>query len=105
MANEWRGNRPGLFLSIHANNVSDRRVRGYETFFLSDARTEDERRVAEMENAALAYEAPDRVVATDDLGFIRNNLRNDFYIRASYDLAGMVQERVLHRSTTAATAA
>ncbi len=92
LANEWRGNRPGLFLSIHANNVGDRRVRGFETFFLSDARTEDEQRVAEMENAAVAYETQERVVASDDLGFIRNSLRNDFYIRASYDLAGLVQE-------------
>ncbi|MFW5947380.1 MAG: N-acetylmuramoyl-L-alanine amidase family protein, partial [Gemmatimonadota bacterium] len=92
MANEWRGSRPGLFLSIHANGVSDRRVTGYETFFLSDARTEDERRVAEMENASLAYESPNRVVATDDLDLILNNLRNDFYIRASHTLAGLVQE-------------
>jgi N-acetylmuramoyl-L-alanine amidase len=92
MANEWRGNRPGLFLSIHANGVSDRRVRGFETFFLSDARTEDERRVAEMENAAIAYETPDRVVGTDDLDFILNNVRNDYYIRASHTLAGLVQE-------------
>ncbi len=92
LANEWRGNRPGLFLSIHANNVGDRRVRGFETFFLSDARTEDEQRVAEMENAAVAYETQERVLASDDLGFIRNNLRNDFYIRASYDLAGLVQK-------------
>jgi N-acetylmuramoyl-L-alanine amidase len=92
MANEWRGNRPGLFLSIHANGVSDGRVRGFETFFLSDARTEDERRVAEMENAAVAYETPDRVVGTDDLDFILNNLRNDYYVRASHDLAGLVQD-------------
>jgi N-acetylmuramoyl-L-alanine amidase len=92
MANEWRGNRPGLFLSIHANGVTDGRVRGFETFFLSDARTEDERRVAEMENAAVAYETPDRVVETDDLDFILNNLRNDYYIRASHELAGLVQD-------------
>jgi N-acetylmuramoyl-L-alanine amidase len=92
MANEWRGNRPGLFLSIHANGVSDQRVRGFETFFLSDARTEDERRVAEMENAAVAYETPNRVVGTDDLDLILNNLRNDYYIRASHDLAGLVQD-------------
>ncbi len=91
MANEWRGNRPGLFLSIHANGVDDRRVTGFETFFLSDARTEDERRVAEMENASLAYESSSRVVGTDDLDFILNNLRNDFYVRASHSLAGMVQ--------------
>lgn len=92
MANEWRGTRPGLFLSIHANGVSDGRVRGFETFFLSDARTDDERRVAEMENAAVAYESHDRVVGDDDLDFILNNLRNDYYIRASHDLAGLVQD-------------
>jgi N-acetylmuramoyl-L-alanine amidase len=92
LANEWRGTRPGLFLSIHANGVSDGRVRGFETFFLSDARTDDERRVAEMENAAVAYESPDRVVGADDLDFILNNLRNDYYIRASHDLAGLVQD-------------
>jgi N-acetylmuramoyl-L-alanine amidase len=91
MANEWRGSRPGLFLSIHANNVSDRRVAGFETFFLSDARTEDERRVAEMENSALAYESPDRVMPTEDLDLIFNSLRNDFYMRASNSLAGIVQ--------------
>jgi N-acetylmuramoyl-L-alanine amidase len=92
MANEWRGNRPGLFLSVHANGVTDGRVRGFETFFLSEARTEDERRVAEMENAAVAYESADRVVGTDDLDFILNNLRNDYYIRASHTLAGLVQD-------------
>ncbi|MEJ2503442.1 MAG: N-acetylmuramoyl-L-alanine amidase, partial [Gemmatimonadota bacterium] len=92
MANEWRGSRPGLFLSIHANKVSDRRVAGFETFFLSDARTEDERRVAEMENSAMAYESPDRVVPTGDLDLIFNSLRNDFYMRASNSLAGIVQD-------------
>ena len=92
MANEWRGNRPGLFLSIHANGVNDARVRGFETFFLSDARTEDERRVAEMENASLAYESSSRVMGSDDIELILNNLRNDFYLRASHELAGMVQD-------------
>ncbi len=48
--------------------------------------------MAEMENASLAYESPNRVRANDDLGFIRNNLRNESYIRASYDLAGLVQD-------------
>ncbi|MBW3554651.1 MAG: N-acetylmuramoyl-L-alanine amidase [Gemmatimonadetes bacterium] len=91
MANEWRGSRPGLFLSVHANGVTDRRANGFETFFLSEARTEDERRVAEMENAAVVYEDNPRVTADDDLGFILSGLRNDFYIRASNTLAGLVQ--------------
>lgn len=93
LANEWRGKRPGLFISIHANNFGDRRVKGFETFFLSTARTEDERRVAEMENSAIAYESPSHTVRdTDDLSSILNNLRNDFYIRASHSLAGLVQK-------------
>ncbi len=94
LANEWRGNRPGLFLSIHANGVDDRRANGYETFFLSDARTEDERRVAEMENAAVNYEPAARVVGNNDVDLILNNLRNDFYIRASNELAGLVQHEL-----------
>ena len=94
MANEWRGGRPGLFLSIHANGVTDRRANGFETFFLSEARTEDERRVEEMENAAVQYESNSRVAASDDLSFILNGLRNDFYIRASHGLAGLVQDEL-----------
>lgn len=47
-ANEWRDGRPGAFISIHANAVTDREgVRGFETYFLADAETEQERRVAE----------------------------------------------------------
>ncbi len=93
LANGWRGGRPGLFISIHANNFRDRRVKGFETFFLSTARTEDERRVAEMENSAVEYETPGHTVTeTDDLSLILNNLRNDFYIRASHALAGLVQK-------------
>jgi N-acetylmuramoyl-L-alanine amidase len=51
-ATGWRGDRPGVFVSIHANATPDRPgVRGFETYFLSEARTEHERRVAAAENA------------------------------------------------------
>ncbi|HKJ91807.1 MAG TPA: N-acetylmuramoyl-L-alanine amidase [Longimicrobiales bacterium] len=94
MANEWKGNRSAaLFISIHANGVSDSRARGFETFFLSDARTDDERRVAEMENASLAYEdaSASHVGKGKDLEAILSNLRNDFYIHASHQLAALIQ--------------
>lgn len=95
MANRWKGNRPAaLFISIHANSAANRNVRGFETFFLSDARTEDERRVAEMENAAVAYESPASTTHKDDLDWIFNTLRNDFYVRASNDLAELIQQRL-----------
>lgn len=94
MANRWKANRPAaLFISIHANSVSSPRAAGFETFFLSEARTEDERRVAEMENSAIEYEDEVKeVAALDDLGWIFNTLRNDFYIRASNDLAETIQK-------------
>ena len=94
MANRWRGDRPGLFLSIHANGVSDRRANGFETFFLSDPKTEDERRVAEMENASLAYESPNRPVSSAHTDVILNGLLNDFFVQSSYTLAGLVQEEM-----------
>jgi N-acetylmuramoyl-L-alanine amidase len=53
-ATEWKGDRPGVFVSIHANALPGRPgVRGFETYFLSEARTEHERRVAAAENAPL----------------------------------------------------
>jgi N-acetylmuramoyl-L-alanine amidase len=95
LANRWKANRPAaLFLSIHANSVASAKPAGFETFFLSDARTEDERRVAEMENAAVAYEEASEVAASNDLDWIFNTLRNDFYIRASNDLAEVIQQRL-----------
>ncbi len=54
-ATEWKGDRRGAFVSIHANALVGRAgVRGFETYFLSEARTEHERRVAAAENTTLA---------------------------------------------------
>ncbi len=53
-ATEWKGTRPGVFVSIHANSSLGRpEASGFETYFLSEARTEHERRVAAVENAPL----------------------------------------------------
>lgn len=95
MANDWKGDRSqAVFLSIHLNGVSDTRAAGFETFFLSDARNEDERRVAEMENASLEYEdqSASDLAPGDDLQFILSNLRNDYYVHASHQLASLIQE-------------
>ncbi len=58
-ANEWRSDRPGAFISIHANAVPDRvGVRGFETYFLADAQTEQEQRVVEAEGASYGDTLP-----------------------------------------------
>jgi N-acetylmuramoyl-L-alanine amidase len=94
MANRWRGDeRPALFVSIHANAHRDRGARGFETYFLSEAKTEDARRVAEMENAAQQFEE-DGAATAGDLGFILNDLRQNFYLRESSDWAELVQLRL-----------
>jgi len=91
LANAWKGDDPAaLFISIHANAHRRASARGFETFFLSEARTEDERRVAEAENAAVRYESA-RPAEADPVALIAASLRNDFYQRASNDLAEVIQ--------------
>jgi N-acetylmuramoyl-L-alanine amidase len=95
LANQWRADRPvAVFLSIHANSAPSTQARGFETFFLSEARTEDERRVAEMENAAIRFEDQPPVAMGNELDQILTNLRSDFLIRASHDLAAVMQEKM-----------
>ena len=93
LANQWRDGRPAsLFISIHANSHRDASAQGFETFILSEARTADERAVAERENAAASYD--DREGPQDELSFILSDLRHEFYVHASHDLATLVQGQV-----------
>ncbi len=95
-ATRIKGDRPGLFVSIHMNAVSDRGVRGFETYFLSEARTEHERRVVALENAAMAFGERSGADAGEDaeLGSILNELRNFDHQRWSADLAAVVQDEL-----------
>ena len=86
-----------LFVSIHLNSMpAGRRQRmasGVETYFLSDAKTEDQRRVAQMENDALRFETTTPLDA-GDLGFILRDLQQNEYLRESARLADLVQQTV-----------
>jgi N-acetylmuramoyl-L-alanine amidase len=93
LANRWKAGRPAaVFVSIHFNSAASaaRTATGFETFFLSEARTEDEKRVADLENAAVEFEDGPSEPMTDEL-IILNGLLNDFWVRASNDLAEVVQ--------------
>ncbi len=97
LATEWKGDRPGVFVSIHANALPNRgAVRGFETYFLSDARTEHERRVAANENAPLQIDREDGAIQEDqeDLGFILRELRNLDHTHWSSLLAEGVQRQL-----------
>lgn len=93
LANDWKAGRPAaVFVSIHFNSAASaaRAARGFETFFLSEARTEDEQRVADLENEAVRFEDGPAEPMSDEM-FILNGLLNDFWVRASNDLAEVVQ--------------
>lgn len=93
-------NREGadLFVSIHANAARDPDAEGFETYFLSAAKTEDARRVARLENASIRYENP-RIdpESLDDLNFILWDLAQNEYLRESSALAETVQEELDRR--------
>ena len=87
-----------LFVSIHVNAMPPGRRRaqtgGVETYFLSDAQTEDQKRVAKMENEAIRFETGFTGAATGDVGFILRDLQSNEYLRESARLAELVQEDV-----------
>ena len=73
----WKGSRFGVFVSIHVNSFpASPAVRGFETYFLSEARTEHEERVVAIENAPIqgGAELNRDDVGDVDLDFIRRDL-------------------------------
>ena len=85
-----------LFVSLHVNSLARRRgyttIRGFETFFLAEARTEDAARVAKMENDAVRFETGTSAAgAAGGLDFILKDLQLNEHLRESARLAELVQ--------------
>ena len=88
-----------LFVSLHVNSLARRRgyteVRGFETFFLAEARTEDAARVAKMENEAVRFEAGESAATmTGGLDFILKDLQLNEHLRESARAAELVQKKL-----------
>lgn len=87
-----------LFVSLHVNAMPAGRrapnATGVETYFLSDAKTEDQRRVMRMENDAIRFDPPDAEPVHGDLATILKDLQQNEYLRESARLAELVQQRV-----------
>lgn len=93
IANAAKGD---LFVSIHVNAANPRwqnpgGARGFETYFLAEAKTEDERRVAAMENEAVKFETNADVSRDDPLGFIMRDMAQNEHLRESMRLATLIQ--------------
>jgi N-acetylmuramoyl-L-alanine amidase len=96
-ANRWKDEgQPAVFISIHCNANPSRAEQGFETYFLSEARTADAQRVETFENASVQYE--EHAAAGDALGFILTDLRQNHYLRESADWAQRIQNglRAIH---------
>ena len=86
-----------LFVSIHVNSMPEgrgqSRAHGIETYFLSDATTEDAARVAKMENDAVRYQR-DSGADTSRNAFIFRDLAQNEILRESAQLAQVIQQQV-----------
>lgn len=94
IANRAKGD---VFVSIHVNATGSRaswaaRERGYETYFLAEAKTEEASRVERMENEAVKFETGANAPKGDPLSFIINDMAQNEHLRESNDLAETIQE-------------
>ncbi|HEU4748522.1 MAG TPA: N-acetylmuramoyl-L-alanine amidase [Gemmatimonadaceae bacterium] len=93
IANRSRGD---VFISLHVNapgsrNASGARERGFETYFLAEARTADARRVEQMENEAVKFETGADAPKGDPLSFIITDMAQNEHLRESSELAQTIQ--------------
>jgi N-acetylmuramoyl-L-alanine amidase len=96
IANEHHGD---VFVSIHVNAANPNwrdpgAARGFETYFLAEARTEDAKRVEQMENASVRFEAGVHAGKDDPLNFIMNDMAQNEHLRESSELADLIQQHL-----------
>ena len=93
IANQAKGD---LFVSIHVNAANPRwkspgAARGFETYFLAEAKTEDAKRVEAMENESIRFETTVDASRDDPLGFIIRDMAQNEHLRESSRLAELIQ--------------
>jgi len=94
IANQAKGD---LFISLHVNAANPNwkqpgGARGFETYFLAEAKTEDAKRVEAMENEVIKFETAADVRSDDPLGFIMRDMAQNEHLRESSRLADLMQE-------------
>jgi N-acetylmuramoyl-L-alanine amidase len=79
-----------LFISVH-NNASPKssKSRGFETYFLSEARTDEARAVAAIENASLKFDGVE--APKNEIEYILYDLAQNAFLQESNSLAEFVQ--------------
>ena len=85
-----------LFVSVHVNAANPHwkvpaASRGFETYFLAEAKTEDAKRVEQMENESVKFETGVHAPKGDPMAFIINDMAQNEHLRESSELAATVQ--------------
>ncbi len=88
-----------LFVSVHVNSLDPRagyqNVRGFETYFLADAKTADAARVAKMENDAIRFDLPEaEVTSLGKLDYMLKDLQTNEFLRESARASELVQSHL-----------
>lgn len=88
-----------LFISIHVNAANmgwkePAAARGFETYFLAEAKTEDARRVEQMENQSVRFETDTNISKDDALSYILSDMKQNEHLRESSELAELIQEHL-----------
>lgn len=96
IANQHHGD---VFVSIHVNAANPNwhdpgAARGFETYFLAEAKTEDAKRVEQMENASVRFETGVHAGKDDPLNYIMNDMAQNEHLRESSELADLIQQHL-----------
>jgi N-acetylmuramoyl-L-alanine amidase len=84
-----------MFISIHANASENKKARGLISFFLADAKTDQARAAATLENSSIRFEnIEDQKQYLTDLDFTLRDMIQTEFQRESADLADIIQWKI-----------
>lgn len=89
-----------VFVSVHVNAANPRwrnasAARGFETYYLAEARTQDEAWIARQENASVRFETDAQTRRGDPVSFIMADLAANEHLRESSQMAEIVQQSLV----------
>ena len=87
-----------VFVSIHCNAATNKKANGTIAFFLADAKTDQARAAAALENSALKFETESKSRGEpNDIDFILSDMIQNEYLKESADLADMIQKNIKNK--------
>lgn len=89
----------GLFVSIHCNANNSSKPNGVEVYFLSSAKTNEERAVQHLENSVVyEYEDKESIKNYSDLDLVLADMAQNEHLEASSLLAANLQKKIVRNT-------